>query len=268
MSQTSRNNRALISIATMLFVIFSGIAFAEEPKGEKGFPKRNVKRAIKLKPHAKAEVIVPDFHLLYFWDGTVTIKGSGSGDLNSVFEGYDFDINPTDGTYMTRRLSETEILERLQASTSSEGLQPIVEESYAYGPYRVHAFVQTRDPIDIVLTETSTRLEWSVTSTGNVSYIYGGDYCWAEDYSSAGTTWYREYCDYGDLWWSTDGSLCNDTDGWYYNYDYWDDNLVTNAWGHVFVCGQNNGGYRTGYQVDFSGEHSGFLSGAFFHRRY
>lgn len=268
MSQASRNNRALISIATMLFVIFSGIAFAEEPKGDQISPKRNVKRTIKLKPHAKAEVIVPNFYLIYFLDGTVTISGSGSGDVNSAFEGYDFDINPKDGTYMTRRLSEKEIRGRLQESISSEGLQPIVEEYYAPGPYRVHAFVQTRDPINIVLTETSTKLEWGVTSTGSVSYIWGGDYCWAEDYSSAATTWYVDACDYGNLWWAADGSLCNDTDGWYYNYDYWDDNLITNAWGTVFLCGQNNGGYRTGYQVDFTGEDWEYLSGAFYHLRY
>jgi hypothetical protein len=269
MSQSFRDKRPYMLIASTLVFLFFGTALAEESKGGQGLRKRgDVKKTVKLKPHPKAEVIIPDFNLIYLLDGSVNLSGSGSGNVDSSFEGYDFEIDPKEATYMTRRLSEAEIRGRLEESIGSEGLEPITEEYYEPGPYRVHAYVQTKDPVSIVLTETSTKLEWSVSSTGSIVYRWAGDRCWHNAYTEAGTTWYTDYCDYGDLWWATDRSLCNDTEGWYYNYDYMYDHLITNAYGQVFICGQNDGNYRTGYKVSFSGEDSGLLRGSFYHYRY
>lgn len=260
MRKASSDNRCLVpTVSLALLLIFSsGSAFAVNPELER-LAERNLKveLAVKLQPQPEAEVVIPQLKALFLSDGSVTLSGQGTVDASAPVHGYDFEVDLARGTYTTRRLDQLEIEERERLQGGPRKEQPVhrsreglLEKATVYCA-RVR--VRTEDPVFVDLTETMTRLSWTISSTGTLSSTYAADSCWAANPSSLGTHWYTNYCTYGGLYTSA-GRLCNANTGDYYNYDFGFDDQITTANQYVYVCGRNNATYDYNWTHNDGGE--------------
>ena len=245
-------------IFALLLSLASGSAFAAQ-SGQERLPHDGLKvrKAVKLQPQPEAEVTIPQLKALFLSDGSVTLSGHGTVDARAPMHGYDFEVDLTRGTYTTRRLDQREIEERDRLQGSPRKEQPVHrsrEESLEKATvYCARVRVRTEDPAFIDLTETMTRLSWTISSTGALTSTYAADSCWAANPSSLGTHWYTNYCTYGGLYTSS-GRLCNDNRGDYYNYDFVFDDLITTANQYVYVCGRNDARYDYSWSHNDAGE--------------
>lgn len=258
MYKAPSGNRFVVPSLALLLIFSSAFAFAAEPDRKRpAEDSLQVKMAVKLQPQPEAEVILPRLKALYLSDGSVTLSGQGTVDARAPMHGYDFEVDLVRGTYKTRRLDRAEIeaRERLQDSPREEQtvyrLREDLQEKATVYCARVR--VRTEDPVFVDLTETMTRLSWTISSTGALSSTYAADYCWAANPSSLGTHWYTNYCTYGGLYTSA-GRLCNDNTGDYYNYDFGLNSLITTANQYVYVCGRNDATYNYNWTHNDGGE--------------
>lgn len=211
---------------------------------------------MKLHSQPDAEVIIPELEALFLSDGSVTLSGKGTADARAPIHGYDFEVDLLRGTYTTRRLDRREIEERdrLQGSPKEQPVYRSREEAREKAiVYRARVRVRTKDPLLVDLTETMTRLSWTISPAGTLTSTYAADSCWSANPSSLGTYWYTSYCTYGGLY--TSGSrLCNDNQGDYYNYDFGSADQITTATQSVNVCGRNDALYDYSWSHNDGGE--------------
>jgi hypothetical protein len=219
---------------------------------------------VKLQPQPESEVIVPELKALFLSDGSVTVSGKGTAQADAPPQGFDFEIDLARGTYTTRRLDQQEIEERdrIEGRSAAEGTQEPSTKAITPGSYTARLRVQTKDPAFIVLTETMTRLSWTVSSTGTVTGVQpSSDSCWAANPSSLGTHWFVSYCLNGALYTSA-GRVCNDNRGDYYNYDFGFDDQITTASQYVYACGRNDAIYDYNWSHNDGGESAILIYGS------
>lgn len=269
--KTTRNDNPpffyTVFCALMLF-IFPSLVSANPVDRERDRDPRavtGVLRIVKLRPHPMAEVVIPEFHAIYLEDGSITLNGQGVVDVGTPSQGYRFEVDLVRGTYMTHHLSVGES-DGATFNDSAEG-RVSATEPYTVGTYRAELKVETADFIGIVLTQTSSSVEWDVDSTGRVFWRAGYDVCWANPETPAFTTWYRERCEYGDAWYSNN-TICNNMEGWYINWDYGYDSQSTTAHDYVVLCGRNDGAINYNWSHSDAGEDAGNISGQVYYRYY
>ena len=262
MRKTPSHNRffvPLVSLALLLTIASDPASAADrgrvrEDRGET----IRVERVVKLQPQVEAEVVVPDFKALFLSDGSVTVTGKGTARVDAPLQGFDFEVDLVRGTYATRRLDQREIEERdrlLEALREERGegpLEPAIE-AIMPGTWSGRVRVQTKDPVFVVLTETMSRLTWTVSAGGAVAWQSYSDSCWAANPSSLGTHWYVSSCAYGGPYTSS-GRVCNDNTGNYYNYDFGFDDDITTASQYVYLCGRNDAMYDYNFTHNDGGE--------------
>lgn len=258
--------RGKLAALTLLFALSSGLASAEEPRRTV-----DVRRVLDLRPLPGAEVVVPGFKAFFLSDGSVTISGKGRARAGAPASGFDFEVDLASGTYTTRRLDPSEIGERrpLQEAFGENrqpgrpGEQPQkITAAILPGTWWGRVRVQTRDPLLVVLTETTTELTWTVDSGGTVSWNSYGDGCWAANPSSLGTHWFVSSCQLGGPWYPSATRVCNDNRGYYYNWDFEDENLRTNVSQWSWMCGRNDALYDFNWSHNDSGEFSLLIYGS------
>lgn len=259
LSKAPSNHRLFVpsALALLLFPV-SQTAFAADPDRERDVRREiTVERAVKLQPEVGTEVIVPELKALFLSDGSVTLTGQGTARVNAPPQGFDFEVDLTRGTYVTRHLDQREIEKRgLQDPAREERgksrLDPAIE-AITPGTWSGRVRVLTEDPVFIDLTETMTRLTWTVSSTGAVAWQSYSDSCWAANPSSLGTHWYVSSCAYGGPYTSS-GRICNNNSGSYYNYDFGFDEDITTASQTVYLCGRNDAMYDYNFTHNDGGE--------------
>jgi len=218
---------------------------------------------MKLRPQQNSEVIVPEFKALFLSDGSVTLSGKGNAKAGEPVQGFDFEVDLSRGTYSTQRINQAEIERRdllegrpretEQINRSQTPPNPDLK-AITPGYYTARVRVQTKDPAFIVLTETMTRVSWTVSSSGTVTGAQpSSDSCWAANPSSLNTHWYVSYCLNGALYVSA-GRVCNDNQGEYYNYDFGFDSDITTASQYVYACGRNDATYDYNWSHNDGGE--------------
>ena len=263
-------DRRFLSLAAFLLLI-PGLASAspEEPRRTV-----DVRRVLELRPLPGAEVVVPGFKAFFLSDGSVTISGKGRARAGAPTSGFDFEVDLASGTYTTRRLDPSEIEERRPLQEAfGENRQPGRPGRSGEPPQKITAAVlpgtwwgrvrvQTRDPLLVVLTETTTELTWTVDSGGTVSWISYGDGCWAANPSSLGTHWFVSSCQLGGPWYPSATRVCNENRGYYYNWDFEDENLRTDVSQWSWMCGRNDALYDFNWSHNDSGEFSLLIYGS------
>jgi hypothetical protein len=264
----SPSNRFLVSMASLVLLqaLSTGSASAAPSDAEqRALPEVKVERSVKLQPKPDAEVILPELKALFLSDGSVTLSGKGTAVAGAPAQGFDFEVDLAHGTYTTRQLDQFEIEERdrLQGRLPSEEEKPEPSiKAITPGNYTARVRVQTKDPVFIVLTETMTRLSWTVSSTGTVTGVQpSSDSCWAANPSSLGTHWFVSYCLNGALYTSA-GRVCNDNRGDYYNYDFGFDDQITTASQYVYICGRNDAIYDYNWSHNDGGESALLIYGS------
>lgn len=261
MPRTFSDHRFLFSVAwlALLLSVSSDPASAADRGRERESPREiKAERVVKLQPQADAEVNVPELKAIFLSDGSVTVTGKGRARVDAPPQGFDFEIDLARGTYTTRRIDQREIEERdrqreaLQKTRGEEPLGPAIE-AITPGTWSGRVRAQTKDPAFIVLTETMTRLTWTVSAGGAVAWQSYNDSCWAANPSSLNTHWYVSSCAYGGPY-SSSGRICNDNSGGYYNYDFAFDEDITTANQYVYLCGRNDATYDYNFTHNDGGE--------------
>lgn len=124
--------------------------------------------------------------------------------------------------------------------------------------------VFTRDPPQLILTQTYTKLAWTVFYSGTVDWNYWDDSCWAANPSPppGNIHWFISSCRYGGVWYMANYTqVCHDHSGGYYNYDFADPRLRTDVSQWAQICGKNDGYFNYWWNHTDSGEYSSLIYG-------
>jgi hypothetical protein len=225
-------------------------------------------QTIELLPSTSVDVVIPDFRATILSDGSVTISGSGSAAVGKPTSGFDFEVDLKTGLYKTRSLDPDEIAalvpktRPLRQSEVGRNSDNITSLAIVPGYWSGRVRLQTKDPVLIVLAETTTQLTWYTYSSGSVVWTSYSDACWAANPSSLGTHWYNSYCAYGGPWYSGSTNVCNDNSGNYYNWDFGVSSWRTDASHFVQLCGRNDAYFNYWWSHTDSGEGSWLIFGS------
>lgn len=300
MKSRSRGRLISIVVGVLTFVIttsaFFSLAQPELPSDTLALPaERLLIGAIQLQPLLDTDVLIPDMKAEFLSEGSVTISGSGIYEVDGPPLAYQFEVDLVKGTYTTRLLDPSQLEKQvpqkrrfknrapldvgplaqfdvnpsvIPASWVYDGSNPFplgyLRREIAHRPGRWWGSVSvfTRDPPQLILTQTYSKLDWTVYSNGTVNWNYYDDSCWAANPSSVGTHWFVRSCWYGSVW-RTNGNtqVCHNHDGSYYNYDFGNPGLRTDVYQWTQICGRNDGYFNYWWNHTDSGEYSSLIYG-------
>lgn len=235
-----RRARVVIASLVVLSLFFNASVFAVNPN-----PK--ITKELQLKPDPQSEQIVDSISVTRLSDGSILVKGSGEHISGSEPVNFEWEVDLEKGTYKTTRIA-TEDVEGFGALSS--------------GSHTAYVRVRTVDLPGLTLAETQQQLWWSV-SNGKVYYNDRTKACWAVNPSPIGTRWYIYLCRwYNPIYYNGDQTrIYSEVEAEYYNYDWLDPNLITQASHFSRIIGRNNGGFDYSWFAYHSGESSGTLRG-------
>lgn len=179
-------------------------------------------------------------------DKTITIEATGEPMPDMPEFAYDISIDISNNTYTTTLvdMSEVNILPS-EEGEPEKNLGNIKNQQYSLvplaispGTYQATIRVQTLDPVYIVLAQTTNYLKWTVSSNGSVQWNAYTDGCLG--YTTPITHWYVSACSSSAPYYSG-GVAYNAASGTYYNWDWGNPNLSTNAYHSITVGGKNDG---------------------------
>lgn len=262
----------LRSSLAVLLLLLAVPSSAAEPDRERGARREiRVERVVTLRPLPGAEVVLPEVKAFHLSDGSVTIAGKGRARVGAPVQGFDYEVDLVRGTYTTRRLDPAEIAERQPLVESfGENRQPLppagdldrIAAAVLPGTWYGRVRVQTKDPVFVVLTETTAELTWTVASAGTVAWNSYGDGCWSANPSSLGTHWFVSSCQGGAPWSPSSTRACNDNQGGYYNWDFGDANQSTTVSQWASLCGRNDAFYDYNWSHNDGGEYALLIYGS------
>jgi len=233
----------------------------------------HIERVSELRPLPETEILIPNFKAAVLSNGSIMLSGSGrerAGDPTTAIE---FEADLVNETYRTRRVDAKEIekvfapAQSLQDENSSSaavqgnGQAEIPAKIVRPGGWSGRVRVQTRDPIFLVLTETSSKLEWTTYTNGTVKWNRRTDSCSAANPSALGTHWFTKSCQPGTVWYTSSSRVCHEHRGSYYNYDFLVASKRTDASQYIMICGRNDGFFDYRWTHTDSGEGSFLIFG-------
>lgn len=233
-------------------------------------------QVMRLRPQSKAEVPIPDFQAVRFSDGSVRLSGRGIERAGGPKRAIEFEVDLATGTYAAREVDPSKIAESHDSAEVLQDERPGSEAkmdeqkstleapSKAIVPGQLwgRLRVQTVDPIFLVLAESSSKLEWTTSTTGKVRWDRRTDTCSAANPSALGTHWFKKSCQPGGMVYnSTSTQVCHDHHGSYYNYDFGLNSLRTDASHGTRICGRNDGYFGYSWSYTDSGEWSILIYG-------
>lgn len=244
--------------------------------GASGAPERNrfeddrqADPVVRLRPLPGAEVLIPNFRAIFHADGSVTVQGGGTARVGAPTSGFAFTVDPIQGTYTTHRLGADE-LEALEPIQSFSGVNRTPVGEGAPGPFPKvtpgtwsgKVRVQAKDPVFIVLAETTAELSWIVANNGNVTWKSYRDTCSAANPSPLGTHWNITFCANAGTWSPSATRTCNDHSGSYQNFDFLDPAVATNVNQSVWLCGRNDAQFDYNWSHTDNGEAANLIGGS------
>ncbi|WP_206812767.1 hypothetical protein [Paradesulfitobacterium ferrireducens] len=130
------------------------------------------------------------------------------------------------------------------------------------GSYSASVTVVTYDPVYADLARTSQSLSWAVLIDNTAAFSNRSKSVWAANPSSLGTHWYvnQDYWVGSVSYASGYQSLSSTNYASYYNWDFQDNDQITEAWHQVQIIGLNSGSYDYNYWFDHTGEYANLLS--------
>jgi hypothetical protein len=242
-------------VLTLLIVPMSSAASQDQTFQEASVKK--VVKQIKLKAKKGAEVILPDFTLIVYEDGTRSVGSSISYTTTSPALAFDFEVDPDKGTYKTKRLDSDEKI--LVSSDEQAGIQAVP------GFYVWKVLVEGKDPAFIIVNRTTNRLEWKVNQDGTTVLISYVDECYARNPTPVFEThWFTTSCR-NDVPFYVSGTnftrLRNVAEGSYINWDWNDRNLSTTANSRITLTAYNDGTFSNDWLYEDAGEDAILLRG-------
>lgn len=202
-----------------------------------------------LQPENGSDVVLSKVEVLKSEENHISVKVSGHKKLNEPSKKFNLELNLDKGTYKTKLIKDDKSAEEDTNVTS-------------FGSYSATVTVVTYDPAYADLARTSQSLWWSVLVDNTVAFSDRSKSVWAANPSAFGTHWFVNQ----DYWVGSVSydpgyqSLSSTNYASYYNWDFQDDNQITEAWHQVEIIGLNSGSYDYNYWYDHTGEYANLLS--------
>lgn len=122
------------------------------------------------------------------------------------------------------------------------------------------ARVVVRDPVNIVVNETTNGLQWYIYDNGTVGAKSHTDNCYANPKTPINTVWFTKFCDQQASILSSDRkSILNKGQGNYENWNWIDPNIGTWSYTTVNLLGFVSGSYTSAWNCTLNGENGSFL---------
>ncbi len=247
-------NRRLVLCVLVLGLILSqfsiGYVFAQENKPNQ---KPTKVKEIKLKPKEDAEIIIPDFTLTVYDDGSREVSASAMVAPEEPGLAYSFEVDTRDNTYKTKR-------EAIKNPNDSSRKKATV---ISPGDYRATATIITTDIATIYVNSTRDQVEWRVDYLGKVYWLSVLDECMAANPSAAGTHWFIQSCSNDIPYYrNNQQKVYNDARGSYINWDFGSASQSTSVSHWISLRGQNDGWYQVSWSHTDSGEFAYLISGS------
>ena len=268
----------LLMVLALLLPAFTPSYSLAQNKDKPDKTERKVEKKVKLKPTKEAEVIIPDFEATLYDDGTRSVGASGSGAPGEPAQAFDFEVDVENGTYKTSLVNSDEVAlegqlpqhEQAESFATNQAVQDGQVGTLAIVPGTRVGKVRVvgKDPVFIVVNETTNRLEWTVYNDGTVTWRSYLDNCYAPSPSQGGTNWFVTSCR-KDYPFHPSGTgltqIKNWADGNYHNWDWRDPNQSTTASHLITLTGHSDGTYTFVWDYQDAGENYDLLRGTVYH---
>lgn len=135
-----------------------------------------------------------------------------------------------------------------------------------YQLYRRTGYSQltTEDPPNLDLTYSRSQITWDY-NTYAACYVTHSKTTWAANPSALGTHWFVDsssYLSHGATSYFGGAYVYSNIDAYFHNYDFGNDNLITNVEHENMVKGYHNGNIGSSYVFQATGEFHYLLSGS------
>lgn len=222
---------------------------------------RKVVKKIKLKPTKDAEVIIPDFEATFYDDGMRSVGSTINGAVDVPAPSFDFEVDLANGTYKTTQVDLDEA--NLEERSTQDGQ---VGTLAVPGDYVWKVRIVGKDPVFIVVNETTNRLAWRAYSNGSVAWLSYIDRCYAPSPSEGNTNWFVTSCTKSAPYYpsGTVPRVRNWVDGHYINWDWENPNISTTVDHYISLTGFNDGTFTLDWDYHDAGEDYLYLRGTLY----
>lgn len=235
-------------LISSLTILLPGLAAAQVLDESQLIEERlpHIEQILTLQPLPETEVLIPDFQATFLSNGKVKLNGSGQARAGDPVTAIEFEVDLIQGTYRTRKVEPLEIAGSLLEAEGPSFLEkesadePHGEKAVRPGNRAVTVKVQTRDPIFLVLTETSLTVNWNTASNGRVRMNQWKHACKAANPSALNTHWFTRSCRPGRVRTPAPTQVCQDVQASYYNDDFGFGHLRTSVSQSISMCGRND----------------------------
>lgn len=254
---------ALTGLLTVTVATAVSAAKPDAPKKKE--PK--VVQVQQLKPDPSSEAILSSLEAVKFSDGSVTIRGKEKLQASTTL-GFQYSIDLKKGTYKTTKLEVPFDLGKGSTQTKQESNLNAVSNSgevsiAAYTSHKGVVRVTTQDPIGWETCWTEQEINWNAYSDGTADWTSRSLSYWVGQPTKGNTNWFLN--DYYWLGAPTYGagntSVTTEAVGYYFNFDWGDDNQRTDANHYNKIIGYGNGTMDFNWGATHSGEDSWLLDG-------
>lgn len=248
----------LFSLTLIIFMLFSTAAFASEKNAE----------FINLSPSEDCYIELDSVQILKQSEQEVVVKVSGHGKSGDAVESFDIEINEKNQTYKTTKkdlsndVISQEPSEQLVNEQNDIQANQNIEPEATFVNYSTKVGVLTEDPVQIDCCKTLLTLNWTVDVEYNRVTGYSKSISTWDGQPTLGLTyWYLDSKGYGNCGYVSWKAYAT---GWadHYNYDFGDNNLITEATHTITINGYDDGTYDYTCLWSHTGEAAGNLHGS------
>ena len=255
---------AMAAFLLMLSLTVTGTVSADEQRlseNHKNLTSEKEEQDIPLRIIGDKDKILEDATVTISKDGLVSIKAHGVYESTKPAKAYDFSIDVKQETLTL------EAAPAIQEPMPEHNSIPTGESTDAtfIGIGQARVRVVGKDPVFIVVNESTDYLYWHRFNNGTVTWIDYTDNCYAANPTPAGTHWFTTSCS-GNQPWYVAGNVeaVNDVFSEYINWDFWSNAQSTSMSHFIQIVGQNDGQYRYSWNWNAWGEASALLRGTLY----
>lgn len=183
-------------------------------------------------------------------DGSVSIVAEGSYVSGGPALAYDFVVDAGNKTIQFTEIKPDQL--------AMPAIAPATQAN-VIGVGQARVRVVGKDPVLMVVNETTNYLYWHRFDDGTVKAISYNDLCYAANPTPIGTHWFTTNCPVSLPWNNGPAQVVNNANGEYINWDFWLDTSSTSMTHFSQIVGLHNGTFNYSWSWNAWGEASDLL---------